>query len=478
MPWAVYDRYVQLGDFNGDGLDDIIVLRQLGTLYLMISQAGFTSGAPVPLLPSVRDVYRCLAKDIDVDGDLDIVILRGTNSNSTSIGWQPTFVNILLINDGSGNFVDETAARWTTGPWQTRDLLFGDFDGDGREDLFEVNWGQHHLYLGTGGGYFIDATAQIPTNSWGTQGGAAGDFDMDGDVDVVLAGGNPFGLGSDEYYENDGIGTFTAVSQRLPARGCDLDFAAGDVDRDGDLDLVATATSTSFGPIGTRDSAILANDGSGFFTVAPGGIPTPVDSESLRWPEFRDVDDDGWIDILVYGGMRKLLLNQGGGMFIDATARYDSVCNYFHYPRAGDIDGDGDLDIVFGTSEAALCYPVRLKIAFNTSRQLHAPAAPRVGQTYTLSLYGVAGGVGLAALSIGSGTIPLGDVGVFRLDPWLYVPLPNLAFFDPLGQGTTSVTIPNIASLAGLSIYQQGLLTAAPNGALRLTNLVGSSIGP
>jgi hypothetical protein len=95
-----------------------------------------------------------------------------------------------------------------------------------------------------------------------------------------------------------------------------------------------------------------------------------------------------------------------------------------------------------------------------------------------MCLYGAAGGVGLAAMSLGSAAIPLGDLGVFRLDPWFYVPLPNLVFFDPLGQGTTSVTIPNIASLAGLSIHQQGLLTAAPNGVLKLTNLVANSIGP
>ena len=125
------------------------------------------------------------------------------------------------------------------------------------------NGGQNRLYLNDGTGTFVDATAsRMPTDPDNTQAVACGDVDGDGDPDLVF--GN-FGTAfQNRLYLNDGTGTFADVTAARMPMDTDLTAAVAycDVDGDGDPDLV----------LGNRgQSRLYLNDGTGTFTDAARG---------------------------------------------------------------------------------------------------------------------------------------------------------------------------------------------------------------
>jgi hypothetical protein len=127
-------------------------------------------------------------------------------------------------------------------------------------------------------------------------------------------------------------------------------FASGDIDNDGDQDLLMTGQGPVFG------AALYLNDGNGNFTeVTNTTIPDRVFSSVT---EFKDLDSDGDLDLYISGS------NDGGGIGIftriylnDGTGSFTQLSNTllpeFQGPGAAieDIDGDGDLDIIISTSD-------------------------------------------------------------------------------------------------------------------------------
>ena len=143
---------------------------------------------------------------------------------------------------------------------------------------------------------FEDVPGRLPVNMHDSHGLAVVDVDGDGDLDIVI--GN-YGVRT-SLYLNDGTGTFDdASATHMPRVALDytLDLAMGDVDGDGDLDLV------------------LANGG-----VCPSGCPL----------------------------FNELFLNDGTGRFFDATSRMPVDGDLTESVVLGDVDGDDDLDIIFG----------------------------------------------------------------------------------------------------------------------------------
>ena len=275
--------------------------------------------------------------DVDGDGDLDLVI-------ATEFGQ-----NRLLLNDGAGSFSDATAGRLPTASRDSEDIALADFDGDGDLDLLFVSEDDqtNEFYLNDGSGTFAEASDRLPTTGT-TNGVLAADLDGDGDLDVVL--GN---AGQNVFWENDGSGQFTdATAARLPAASdITQDLEAGDVDGDGDLDLI----------VGNEDdNRLLLNDGTGVFTEATAGrLPLSPGLEETREADFGDVDADGDLD-LVFANVsfqpgknrqNRLLLNDGAGVFADETADQLPQAT-LHTGDADliDLDGDGDLDLLFANA--------------------------------------------------------------------------------------------------------------------------------
>jgi hypothetical protein len=272
--------------------------------------------------------------DVDGDGDLDVVIANE---------FRP---NLLLLNNGNGQFSNESGSRLPQANHDSEDIAAADFDADGDIDIVVVSEDDqiNEFYLNDGKGYFRAAGERLPVR--GTSNAVvSADIDEDGDPDILI-GNN----GQNVVLINDGRGRFRdETRRRLPSRlDVTQDLELGDVDADGDLDLLVANEDAN---------RLLLNNGRGIFEdLSKERLPMRSLPEESREADFGDVDGDGDLDIL-FANVRlfvreaipqnRLLINNGTGFFSDETAR--------RLPRDEDlsmdgdfldVDQDGDLDII------------------------------------------------------------------------------------------------------------------------------------
>ena len=200
----------------------------------------------------------------------------------------------------------------------TESLAWGDYDGDGDQDLYLTNDGPNNLFRNDGGDVFTDVTAAAGVGHPGFSVGAAfADLDNDGDLDLYIVN---FGGGSDVLYRNDGpVGpggahAFTDVT--APAGTTDASSSRGvalvDYDRDGLLDIYVNA----IGP-----DILYHNLGNLRFDSVAGALGVATAGQGVG-VVATDLDGNGWIDI--FTGNRssdpnRLYLNDQGA-FTDVTA--------------------------------------------------------------------------------------------------------------------------------------------------------------
>lgn len=286
--------------------------------------------------------------DIDNDGDKDIIIAREFAPNK------------ILINNGNGIFTDESF-RIPQLSYDSEDICIADFDRDGDLDLIFASEDNavHEFYLNRGNGYFDNANNRLPhftSNALFVM-----DLNNDGYPDLIFGSNgasNPAPPGFPQVFMNNGDATFTFDSTRVPF--VDIvpqDIQAGDLDGDGDLDLV----------FGCEDfNKIFINDGAGHF-IDETFIRFPGDKNiETRKVAIGDVDNDGDLDIFFanvnFRGDRdlqdRLYINDGTGHFTNSTASRLPVDNEHTLDGVFyDLDNDGYLDII--TSNAFVNRPVK-----------------------------------------------------------------------------------------------------------------------
>ncbi|MFO0784615.1 MAG: FG-GAP-like repeat-containing protein [Phycisphaerales bacterium] len=282
----------------------------------------------------------------------------------------PAVAAVALVSAAHAQWTDQTSTRFPTQSEYTNQCTVLDIDGDGDLDIVWAN-GQGYssasaalaprIYInqGVGTGVFADETSTRAAGITGWfRGVEAGDIDGDGDVDLILAqdfNKRPMLL------LNNGLGVFTDVSAaRLPAATLSSSRAQfGDVDNDGDLDIVLCNSGTT-SRFGSGQPKLYVNNGAGFFTDATSAaLPTGNISEQMD-VLFFDADND--LDLDIFLGTRasspnqsRLWKNDGTGRFNAGTVLVNDSSAYSY--DAGDIDGDGDLDLIgvnAGTSSAEL----------------------------------------------------------------------------------------------------------------------------
>lgn len=443
--------------------------------------------------------HRVHALDADGDGALDLLV--------SSLSHLP---DKLLRNDGLGSFTDASHLLPADVTW-TRDVAAGDVDRDGRPDLVLAKGPSPRLYRGGASG-FRDVTAtHLPPLDHFPAAVALADVDGDGDLDLFS------GAPRSHLLRNDGQGRFQ-VDGAFPGGACYAVVCAADIDGDRDVDFITDTLAASFG------LAIYVNDGAGRFAARYFGVPG---GDLVQDVSLGDVDGDGDPDLVVVvqgiqGGSVYPAVNDGFGNFqylfpalppvfqwpykvaivdLDADGDGDVIAsgadNGRHFttyhrnvgqhrflasawrvedhrnPAVGDLDGDGDADVAtLHNSEPPQAHR-------NLHRHLDDPLPARLAQPWALDLYdrpGYAGSFGLAVPVVAQGTvrIPLPPLGLVLVDPATAIQLPPV--YLPAGRAQrTHVLVPGDPRLLGSTVYAQAVLVV-PFGEVRLTNAVRATI--
>jgi hypothetical protein len=342
---AVSSQAVALADLDGDGDPDALVAA-LGGARVWLNQGGAQGGTPGlflefgPLLGPFNALAVALG-DLDGDGDRDAFLGCG---GSTTGAPDRVFFNV-----GGGLFID---SKQFLGGTRTYDVALLDADGDGDLDAWAATGGQptqdrgDRLWVNQGGaqggtpGQFLGTGTTYGSDD--TRGVASGDFDADGDLDLFAANQS----GADRVWRNDG-GLFADAGESL---GFDIsmDVGIGDVDGDGSLDAYVAA----FGPDRVWLGTVVAAETRGLVrapvVLDPGAV---VSADDLA---LADLDGDGDLDV-VYGpdesGDLRTLVNQGGlqggtpGSFELGTPISDLPTPWIVRFELGDLDGDADADL-------------------------------------------------------------------------------------------------------------------------------------
>jgi hypothetical protein len=384
---------VALFDYDNDGYLDIYFVNSLTVEMARANQKsqsalyrnnGDGTFSDVTARAKVGDVgwgMGCAVGDFNNDGFDDLYV--------TSIG-----PDHLFKNNGNGTFTDVTQKAGATDPRFSTGAAFLDYDNDSDLDLFVTNYvgfdlnhlptfgegptcqfkgvpvqcgprglpgAGDSLFRNNGDGTFTDISKNAGVaDSRGYYGldVVSSDFDGDGWVDVFVANDSTPNF----LYHNNGNGTFSeigfesgaALNKNGSEQGC-MGVTLGDYDHDGLLDMFITNFDDEY-------NVLYRNVGKNSFTdVSYEAQLAAVSLPYVGWgTKFFDYDNDGWLDLFIANGhaypqrdryrQRKLVhRNNRDGTFSEVAAQLGSGLLEEHPSRGtafGDIDNDGDVDIV------------------------------------------------------------------------------------------------------------------------------------
>jgi hypothetical protein len=378
---------IAVGDVNGDGLEDVFIGGRAGVpgqLFIQRKDGSFvasTEGQPWEADKAYED-WGALFFDANGDGLLDLYVTSG--------GYQltpgsPLLQDRLYINKGGGRFVRDAAALPTM-LTSKASVRAGDFNGDGRPDLFvggrltprNYPFPTRSYILRNDGGHFTDVTEEVApelVHPGGMVTDAAWvDFDGDGRLDLVTTGEwMPI-----EFYRNDGkrFHNVTASTHLPPMRGWWYSLAVGDFDHDGRPDLVAGNLGLNYTYTAAKDArfGLYAVDLTGnrtsdiILTQEIGGTEYPLAGMAslgreiytlgIKFPTYGSFADVSIQEAFSSGQLKQALHyqadmfaslylhNDGGGTFSASALPNLAQIAPIKGIIATDVDGDGNLDLI------------------------------------------------------------------------------------------------------------------------------------
>lgn len=307
--------------------------------------------------------------DFDQDGDVDIFMSSGDGSKNE-------MPSELYLNDGNDNFTLDSNFFNGSPPGQIhpRKALTGDFNDDGKLDVFVIGHGfdqppfsgeAPYVILSSGNTF----TLGVGLNSFSgfQHGGASADIDADGDIDVFVADtSEPF------FLVNDGLGNFTRDTSRLEGINYSSIFTAElvDVDSDGYVDLLVGGHEQE-----GFSTKVLWGDSTGFYSVSKSTtLPAVANNGTVIDIDVADIDGDDKKDIVLnrtgdgagtlsfyQGYYIQVVKNIGSRQFADKTTeKLPSGSNpsehWIDWIRLQDFNSDGHVDIVVDDSARNLVW--------------------------------------------------------------------------------------------------------------------------
>jgi hypothetical protein len=436
---------VALFDYDNDGDLDVFVVQDQMLGKKPVSAANPQPPGPLPLNSRLFRNDLTPGQPLhftDVTAASGIVtrgyamgVATGDFNNDGCVDLYVTALgpNQLFRNNCDGTFTDVSKESGTDDPGWSVSATFFDYDRDGYLDLFVGNYLQYstdanvhcfslsgsldycpphvyrsapsHLYHNNHDGTFTDVTVKsgVAREFGPALGSVAADFNGDGWIDLYVANdGQPNQLWTNQHdgtFRNTALLAGAALSPEGSVKSS-MGIDAGDFDNDGDEDLFITEL------VGQGDD-LYVNDGTGVFEdrSARAGIRLP----SLPFTGFGagwlDIDNDGWLDVVTVNGAvtqniealarnevfslqqrKQVFRNLGNGQFEDATKSAGAVFQIPEVSRGlafGDIDNDGDVDMVVGNDSG----PLRLLIN-NVGNRKHWVGLRLVGGPESTALRG------------------------------------------------------------------------------------------
>jgi hypothetical protein len=320
---------IQVGAVNSTYLVVAVADQSQGTTSVVVISTTGDSVVDVLGLPQMQFVSAMCTGDLNRDGLQDLALVSDGSDAAGSLV-------AIALGDTSGGFSLGTVSPTGRAPSGVR---MADLNGDGLEDLCVSAATSDQVWVHTGNG---DGTiGRVQSLASGSYPLVVAISDVNGDgVPDLVTGSN----GTNEVWVFRGLSGGGYVTSQFETSAFVTQLATGDVDGDGDVDLVACHYSSSF-------VTVLYNDGTGVFTYAL-DFTTGGPSWSLA---IADFNRDGALDIstasrLPAAGEQSrvsILLNDGRGDFSDLS-QYPLSHNYSETLGVTDLDGDGSIDLISG----------------------------------------------------------------------------------------------------------------------------------